>query len=226
MRPGPAIAFAGPGLIDLDSSSGRTAAAWRARVTASRSVKAPALHAVSAPRRGPPAGPGPAVGPGAPPRGAHPLQREGLRPLPHRPLEREVGRRKRPSRRGAPSGIDAPSPFSGATFYAPQQPRSTLSTETGRELGAVSPYSYSLSDVIERGLFTLSVRGGGHARRDLRHAGPPPGRSTLRRALAGPRAACAAPCAEGGGPAADSLPGAAQLVQQAGRPERRMMRSS
>ena len=60
---------------------------------------------------------------------------------------------KHPSRRGAPSGLDAPSPFSGATFYAPQQPRSTLSTETGRAFGPVSPYSYSLSDVIERGLF-------------------------------------------------------------------------
>jgi hypothetical protein len=50
-------------------------------------------------------------------------------------------------------GIEAPCPFSGATFYAPQQPRSTISTETGR-VGSVIPYSYSLSDVIERGLFT------------------------------------------------------------------------
>jgi DNA helicase HerA-like ATPase len=52
-----------------------------------------------------------------------------------------------------PLGIAAPSPFTKATFYAPQQPRSTISTETGRT-GPVAPYSYSLADVIERGLFT------------------------------------------------------------------------
>lgn len=50
-------------------------------------------------------------------------------------------------------GVDAPGPFSEATFYAPQQPRSKVAVETGRR-GAVIPYSYSLSDVIELGLFT------------------------------------------------------------------------
>ncbi len=50
-------------------------------------------------------------------------------------------------------GTDDPRPFANATFYAPQQPRSTIPVATGR-VGAVVPYSYSLSDVIERGLFT------------------------------------------------------------------------
>lgn len=48
-------------------------------------------------------------------------------------------------------GIEDPVPFQNVTFYAAQQPGSSVPVSTGR-LGEVQPYSWSLSDIIERGL--------------------------------------------------------------------------
>lgn len=49
-------------------------------------------------------------------------------------------------------GIDEPSPFQNVTFYAPQMPGGTIAVPTGGS-SAAQPYSWSLADVIERGLF-------------------------------------------------------------------------
>lgn len=47
--------------------------------------------------------------------------------------------------------IENPIPFQNVTFYAAQQPGSGVPVSTGR-LGEVQPYSWSLSDIIERAL--------------------------------------------------------------------------
>ena len=49
-------------------------------------------------------------------------------------------------------GVEQPSPFANASFYAPQQPGNSLSVATGRTAG-VTPYSWSLADIIREGLF-------------------------------------------------------------------------
>lgn len=49
-------------------------------------------------------------------------------------------------------GIDTPQPFHNVRFFAPQQPDNELAVSTGRDSG-VAPYSWSLRDVIGRGLF-------------------------------------------------------------------------
>jgi DNA helicase HerA-like ATPase len=51
-------------------------------------------------------------------------------------------------------GIDDPAPFQNVTFYAPQMPDSEVPVNTGRPKADVKPYSWSLRDVIERGLLT------------------------------------------------------------------------
>ncbi len=48
-------------------------------------------------------------------------------------------------------GEPDPQPFTGAEFYAAQQPGSEISIATGRSAG-VLPYSWSLSNIIEQGL--------------------------------------------------------------------------
>jgi DNA helicase HerA-like ATPase len=49
-------------------------------------------------------------------------------------------------------GVDDPGPFQHVSFFAPQMPGGTIAVPTGGS-GAAHPYSWSLSDVIERGLF-------------------------------------------------------------------------
>ncbi len=49
-------------------------------------------------------------------------------------------------------GIDAPGPFQNVTFFAPQLPNTTVAVKTGRPKEDVLPYSWSLKDIIERGL--------------------------------------------------------------------------
>jgi len=49
-------------------------------------------------------------------------------------------------------GIEEPGPFQKASFFAPQQLRTSLPVATGRDEG-VKPYSWSLKDIIEHGLF-------------------------------------------------------------------------
>jgi hypothetical protein len=49
-------------------------------------------------------------------------------------------------------GIATPAPFQNVAYYAAQQPGGSLSIATGRTSG-VAAYSWSLSDIIERGLF-------------------------------------------------------------------------
>lgn len=51
-------------------------------------------------------------------------------------------------------GIPDPAPFQNVSYFAPQQPRLTVPVDTGRPTADVRPYSWSLKDVIERGLFT------------------------------------------------------------------------
>jgi hypothetical protein len=51
-------------------------------------------------------------------------------------------------------GIDDPAPFQNVTFYAPQMPGADVPVVTGRPKADVKAYSWSLRDVIERGLFT------------------------------------------------------------------------
>jgi DNA helicase HerA-like ATPase len=51
-------------------------------------------------------------------------------------------------------GIDAPKPFQRATFLAPQIKNSKNAIDTGRTRNDVQGYSWSLSDIIERGLLT------------------------------------------------------------------------
>jgi hypothetical protein len=51
--------------------------------------------------------------------------------------------------------IDTPGPFIGVRFFAPQMPGDSLNPrDTGRLHADVLPYSWSLADVIERGLLT------------------------------------------------------------------------
>jgi hypothetical protein len=50
-------------------------------------------------------------------------------------------------------GIAEPGPFRNVKFYAPQQANLTVPVETGRPKNDVLPYSWSLKDIIEHGLF-------------------------------------------------------------------------
>ncbi|MDJ0635545.1 MAG: ATP-binding protein [Xenococcaceae cyanobacterium MO_188.B29] len=49
-------------------------------------------------------------------------------------------------------GIDNPEPFSNVSFYAPQMPGGVTSVPTGRN-DTVQAYSWSLGNIIEKGLF-------------------------------------------------------------------------
>ena len=49
-------------------------------------------------------------------------------------------------------GVDSPEPFSSVTFYAPQMPGGTIPVSTGRS-DTVQAYSWSLGNIIEKGLF-------------------------------------------------------------------------
>lgn len=49
-------------------------------------------------------------------------------------------------------GVDDPQPFHGTTFYAPQMKGGTIAIPTGSD-ASVQPYSWSLRDIIELGLF-------------------------------------------------------------------------
>jgi uncharacterized protein len=49
-------------------------------------------------------------------------------------------------------GVDDPQPFSGTTYYAPQMKGGTVAIPTGSD-AEVKPYSWSLRDIIELGLF-------------------------------------------------------------------------
>ncbi|HTU18013.1 MAG TPA: ATP-binding protein [Gemmataceae bacterium] len=49
-------------------------------------------------------------------------------------------------------GIDAPGPFQKVSYYAPQTAGLNVSIDTGRRKADVQPYSWSLKDIIERGL--------------------------------------------------------------------------
>jgi DNA helicase HerA-like ATPase len=49
-------------------------------------------------------------------------------------------------------GIEKPGPFRNVKFYAPQLPNLTVAVKTGRPKEDVQPYSWSLKDVVERGL--------------------------------------------------------------------------
>ena len=50
-------------------------------------------------------------------------------------------------------GVDNPEPFSNVTFYAPQMPGGVIPVSTGRN-DTVQAYSWSLSNIIEKGLFS------------------------------------------------------------------------
>jgi len=50
-------------------------------------------------------------------------------------------------------GVDGPAPFRGVKFLAPQEKDRTTPANVGRADGAVKPYSWSLADVVEQGLF-------------------------------------------------------------------------
>jgi len=50
-------------------------------------------------------------------------------------------------------GIEKPQPFENVTFYAPQMPGGDVPVPTGRP-GEVTPYSWSLSNIIANGLFS------------------------------------------------------------------------
>lgn len=50
-------------------------------------------------------------------------------------------------------GVDNPRPFENVTFYAPQMPGGNVAVSTGRT-GTVQPYSWSLANIIEQGLFS------------------------------------------------------------------------
>jgi hypothetical protein len=50
-------------------------------------------------------------------------------------------------------GIDDPGPFQKVSFYAPQMAGLSVPIDTGRRKADVQPYSWSLKDIIERGLF-------------------------------------------------------------------------
>jgi DNA helicase HerA-like ATPase len=49
-------------------------------------------------------------------------------------------------------GIDEPAPFQNVTFLAPQKKGMQTPVDTGRPHADVKPYSWSLTDVVERGL--------------------------------------------------------------------------
>jgi DNA helicase HerA-like ATPase len=51
-------------------------------------------------------------------------------------------------------GIDDPAPFCNVSFYAPQMPGQDIPINTGRPKSDVKAYSWSLRDVIERGLLS------------------------------------------------------------------------
>lgn len=51
--------------------------------------------------------------------------------------------------------VDNPKPFENARFYSPQVPGQSIPMRTGGRSGDVQPYSWSLSDIIENGLFTF-----------------------------------------------------------------------
>jgi hypothetical protein len=51
-------------------------------------------------------------------------------------------------------GIDEPAPFESVQFFAPQMPDSDVPVNTGRPRADVKAYSWSLRDVVERGLFS------------------------------------------------------------------------
>lgn len=50
-------------------------------------------------------------------------------------------------------GVDNPQPFENVTFYAPQMPGGNIAVSTGRT-DTVQPYSWSLANIIEQGLFS------------------------------------------------------------------------
>lgn len=50
-------------------------------------------------------------------------------------------------------GVDDPAPFRNVSFYAPQAAGLEVPIDTGRRKADVRPYSWSLKDIIERGLF-------------------------------------------------------------------------
>lgn len=49
-------------------------------------------------------------------------------------------------------GVNNPEPFNNVTFYAPQMPGGVIPVSTGRN-DTVHPYSWSLGNIIEKGLF-------------------------------------------------------------------------
>lgn len=49
-------------------------------------------------------------------------------------------------------GVDHPQPFQSPRFYAPQSPRGTIAVPTGGS-STVQPYSWSLRNIIQQGLF-------------------------------------------------------------------------
>ncbi len=51
-------------------------------------------------------------------------------------------------------GIDEPTPFTNVTFHAPQMPGQENPVNTGRPKADVKAYSWSLRDVVERGLLS------------------------------------------------------------------------
>lgn len=50
-------------------------------------------------------------------------------------------------------GVDNPQPFENVAFYAPQMPGGNIAVSTGRN-DTVQPYSWSLGNIIEQGLFS------------------------------------------------------------------------
>ncbi|MFL5339964.1 MAG: ATP-binding protein [Gemmataceae bacterium] len=51
-------------------------------------------------------------------------------------------------------GVPDPAPFTGVGYFAPQMKGLAIPVDTGRPVADVKPYSWSLKDVIEAGLFT------------------------------------------------------------------------
>ncbi|WP_020471384.1 ATP-binding protein [Zavarzinella formosa] len=60
----------------------------------------------------------------------------------------------RHSKDWADLGVPDPKPFVAPSYFAPQQRHGTIAVDTGRPTADVAPYSWSLKDVIERGLFS------------------------------------------------------------------------
>ena len=142
---------------------------------------------------------------GAAHQGDH-LQREGLRPLLARPLVDEV-------HRGRPGGVAArwasrrPDVFRSIAYYAPetaQRSGAPMPIPTERP-GDVRPYSWSLKDIIDFGLFDLLFSRRDARERQPRHADQLPQPPALRRPHEGAvarraagRRADAAHCSRGG----------------------------